>query len=147
MICLQKFFFFIYLLCFLFTPKKKVGGAPQPHPPARSLDTYTTFLNTVVCKGIRFQEQSVLDIKTHFKPTETFQYPHFSSVKKGFVRGEVLILLPTKYLKTAFEENITKFKSRLLNRGYPKNLIETLLSDIKCTERKSALQQKKISGK
>ena len=33
-------------------------------------DTETTFLDTVVCKGERFKEQSILDIKTPFKPTD-----------------------------------------------------------------------------
>ena len=39
----------------------------------------TTFLDTVVYKGNRFHHHSILDIKTHCKPTETFQYTHFSS--------------------------------------------------------------------
>ena len=33
-----------------------------------------TFLDTVVFKGERFIKESILDIKTHYKPTETFQY-------------------------------------------------------------------------
>ena len=91
-------------------------------------------------------------IKTHFKPTETFQYTHFSSthlpgVKNGFVKGEALRLLRTNSSRTRFEENIIKFESPLFVRGYPKNLIETLLSDIKFTERVSALQQKYESWK
>ena len=107
----------------------------------------TTFLDTVVYKGNRFHHQSILDIKTHFKPTETFQYTHFSSshppgVKKGFVKGEALRLLRTNSSKTTFEDNIKKFKSRLLARGYPNNLIEKILSDVKFTERSSALKQK-----
>ena len=61
-------------------------------------DTETVFLDTVIFKGKRFKEQSILDIKTHFKPTEKFQYTHFSSchppgVKTGFVKGEALRLL------------------------------------------------------
>ena len=41
----------------------------------------TTFLDKVVHKGNRFHHHSILDIKTHFKPTETFcQYTHFSSI-------------------------------------------------------------------
>ena len=98
-------------------------------------------------KGKRFRDQSILDIKRHFKPTETFQYTHVSSshppsVEKGFVKGEALRLFRTNSSRTTFEENITKFKSRLLAGVYPKSLIETLLSDIKFTERESALQQK-----
>ena len=59
------------------------------------------------------------------KPTETFQYTHFSSchppsVKIGFVKGEALRLLRTNSSKATFEENISKFKKRLRTRGYPK---------------------------
>ena len=58
----------------------------------------TSFLDTVVYKGNRFHHHSILDTKTHFKPTETFQYTHFFSshpggVKKGFVKKEALRLL------------------------------------------------------
>ena len=53
--------------------------------------------------------------------------------KKGFVKGEVFRLLRTKSSKATFDQKVKKFKSRLLNKGYPKTLIETLLSDIKIT--------------
>ena len=51
------------------------------------------FLDTEVLKGPRFITDKILDVQTHFKPTETFQYTHFSSchplsVNKGFVKGE-----------------------------------------------------------
>ena len=36
------------------------------------------FLDTEVFKGSRFVNGNLLDVKTHFKPTETFQYTHFS---------------------------------------------------------------------
>ena len=61
-------------------------------------------------------KESVLDLRTHFKPTETFQYTFFTSchhplgVKKGFVKGEALRLLRTNSSIKTFEENITKFK-------------------------------------
>ena len=102
------------------------------------------FLDTVVYKGTRFKEKSILDVKTHFKKTETFQYTHFTSchppsVKKGFVKGEALRILRTNSSKTTFEENISNFKKRLIDRGYPQTMIETLLSDIKFKERESAL--------
>ena len=53
---------------------------------------------TVVYKGTRFKEKSILDAKTHFKQTGTFLHTHFTSrhtpnVKKGFVKGEALRIL------------------------------------------------------
>ena len=105
------------------------------------------FLDTVVYKGTRFKEKSILDVKTHFKRTETFQYTHFTSchpqsVKKRFVKGEALRILRTNSSKTTFEENISNFKKRLIDRGYPQTMIKNLLSDIKFTERESAEQQR-----
>ena len=91
-------------------------------------------------------------MRTHFKPTETFQYTHFSSchppgVRKGFIKGEALRLLRTNSSKTTFEENITLFKQRLRCRGYPDNLIDKTLSEVNFSERMSALQNKQKTRK
>ena len=48
-------------------------------------------------------------------------------------------MLRTNSPKTTFEENISNFKKRLIDRGYPQTIIENLLLDIKFTERDSAL--------
>ena len=58
-------------------------------------DKEATFLDSIVYKGERFDNQSILDVRTHFKPTETFQYTHYSSchplgVKTGFIRVKPL---------------------------------------------------------
>ena len=37
-----------------------------------------TFLDTIVYKDTRFDNQSILDVRTHFKSTKTFQYTHYS---------------------------------------------------------------------
>ena len=34
----------------------------------------TTFLDTTVYKGERFEKEPILDVRTHYKPTETLQY-------------------------------------------------------------------------
>jgi len=107
-----------------------------------------TFLDTVVFKGERFTEKSILDIKTHYKTTETFQYTHFSSchppgVKRGFIKGEVIILLRTNSSKTTFEECLANFKQRLEACGYPKKYIERLLSEVTFDSRQSALKKQK----
>ena len=49
-----------------------------------------------------------LYVQTHYKPTETFQYAHFSSshllsVKKGFINRETLHLLRTNSANETFE--------------------------------------------
>ena len=81
-------------------------------------DKEITFLDTCVYKGERFKKESILDVRTYFKPTETFQYTHFISchppgVKKGFIKGEALRLLRTNSSKATFKENITQLKRRL----------------------------------
>ena len=104
------------------------------------------FLDTCIYKGARFEKESILDTRTFFKPTETFQYTHFKSchppgVKKGFVKGEGLRLLRTNSSQETFVENIRKFKLRLRARGYPNNLIDKTLSEVKFSDRKKALQE------
>ena len=102
---------------------------------------------TNVFKGERFAEKSILDIETHFKPTETFQYTHFSSchplgVKKGFIKGEALRLLRTNSSENEFKTKISHFRASLIERGYPESLITATLSDIKFENRNQALLQK-----
>ena len=111
-----------------------------------------TFLDTNVYKGLRFKTESILDVKTHFKPTETFQYTDFTSchppgVKKGFIKGEALRLLRTNSSRLNFEENIAKFKRNLIERGYPEMLIQETLSEVKFENRNAALTQKPKENK
>ena len=104
---------------------------------AETFDTETAFLDTVVYKGTRFKERSILNAETHFKQTETFLHTHFTSchppnVKKGFVQGEALRILRINSSETTFEENNSNLKKekRLMDRGYPQSLIENLLSEL-----------------
>ena len=71
----------------------------------------TTFLDTTLYNRERFEKESILDVRTHYKPTETFQYTNYKSchpagVKKGFVKGEAFRLLRTISSKVMFEESI-----------------------------------------
>ena len=55
-------------------------------------ETEITFLDTKVYKGEIFHKESILDVQTHYKPTETFQFTNFYSchppgVTKGFIKG------------------------------------------------------------
>ena len=91
-------------------------------------------LDTKVFKGPRFTNNKTLDVQTHYKPTEMFQYTHFSSshplsVKKGFIKGETLRLLRTNSVKETFELRKLEFLARLLERGYPRELAENILAE------------------
>ena len=110
-----------------------------------------TFLDTTVFKGERFTEKSILDIKTHYKPTETFQYTHFTSchppgVKRDFINGEARRLLRTNS-STTFDECLANFKQRLEARRYPKQDTERPLSEVNFDQTQSALKQKQKSKK
>jgi len=110
-------------------------------------ETETIFLDTVVYRGDRFLKESILNMRTHFKPTETFQYTNFYSchppgVTKGFIKGEASRLLRTNSSQSIFEENLRNFAVRLKNRGYPAATVEKHLSEIKFSERKASLSNK-----
>ena len=128
-----------------------IEQANNHHPTikftAEISDKETTFLDTYIYKGERLERDAILDVRTHFKPTETFYYAHFSScypqgVKKGFIKGEALRLLITNSSKIIFVEKITNFKAHLLQRGYQEDLINSTLSEVNFKDRKLALQQK-----
>ena len=91
-------------------------------------------------------------MRTQLKPTESFQYTEFSSfhppgVRKGFIKGEALRLLRINSSKKTFEDNIRQFKRKLRARGYPDNFSEKILSEVKFSERSSALQNKQKTPK
>ena len=88
--------------------------------------TEITFLDTKVYKGVRFDKESMLDVQTHYKHTNTnFTYNKYTNfyschppgVKKGFIKGEALRLLRTNSSQITFERNIRNFQNRLLERG------------------------------
>ena len=91
-------------------------------------------------------------MRTHYKPTETFQYTNFNSchlagVKKGFVKGQALRLLRTNSSKDMFDKNIKNFRTRLISRGYPNSLVDKILSEVNFADRKNALTQKQKAQK
>ena len=90
------------------------------------------FLDTTVFKG-QIRKKSNMDIKTHYKPTETFQFTHFATchppgVKHSFIEGQAIRLLRTSSPKEVSEECLLKFKQSFKARGYLENIIEISLS-------------------
>ena len=100
-----------------------------------------------VYKGERFRNESILDVRTHHKPTETFQYTNFHSchppgVKKRIYQRRSVQNSQNNSSENTFEGHIKNFEIRLTSRGYPVGLVKTELSEVKFTDRKSALKQK-----
>ena len=132
--------------------KQFIEQANNHHPTIKFTAEISERETTSLDTSIRFQNDAVLEVCTHLKPAEAFQYTHFSSshqpgVKKGFIKGEALRLLRTNSSKELFEEKIKNFKSHLIERGYPENLIITTLSEVIFEDRKLALQQKQKENK
>ena len=95
---------------------------------------------------------SILDVRTHFKPTEIFQYTNLYSchppgVTKGFIKGEALRLLRTNSCEITFEENVRNFSTRLKNRDYPATTVEKHHSEVILADRKKALEQRNKNAK
>ena len=135
-------------------PKKKsatswispIHPTPRSNSRTKCHQKNNVFLDTEVFKGPRFADSKTLDFQTHYKPTETFQCTHFSpshplSVKKGFI-GETLCLLRTNSIKEIFELRKLECLTRLLERGYPRELAENILAEVKFSSRNEALQNK-----
>ena len=69
------------------------------------------------------------------------------ALKKSSLKGEALTLLRTNSSRVTFTDNIKTFKTCLISRGYPKKLVEKILSEGNYADRKTALTQKKNAQK
>ena len=108
-----------------------------------------TFLDTEIYKGSRFSNESVFDIRTHIKKTETFQYlertsAHPTNVFKAFIKGEII-----RYIRNTSDTNelekITKsFKNRLINRNYKEQEIQEVIENIINKNRNELLKRSKV---
>ena len=116
-------------------------------------ETEVTFLDTEVYKRGRFDKESILDVQTNYKPTETFQCTNFYSchppgMNRGFIKGDwALRLLRTNSSQIKFERNIRNFQNRLLERGYSAAILRKYLSEVKFADRKTAPQQRNKSAR
>ena len=98
----MQFFFFFFFMADIET-KILSKSVTKPTIWKRCIDDTFSLWDVSIHEINKFIEvanyisinQPILDKKTHFKPTETFQYIHFASshplgVKKSFVKGEAL---------------------------------------------------------
>ena len=93
----DKIWNFLNLACLWDISKPDIEQANLHHPTikftAEISDTETVFLDTVVYKGTRFKEKSILDVKTHFKkrkPSSTHISPLVTrrALKKDLSNGK-----------------------------------------------------------
>ena len=88
--------------------------------------------------GQRFNKDSILDVRTHFKsngdiPIHKFLFCHPPGVTKGFIKGEALKLLRT---------NSSEITSILKNRDCPATTVEKHVSEVIFADRKKALEHR-----
>ena len=63
-------------------------------------------------------------------------------VKRGFVKEEALRLLRTNAVKEAFELKKREFVTRPIVWGYPQDLVEKILAEVKFSSRNTALKKR-----
>ena len=106
------------------------------------------FLDTVIYKGERFENEQIPDIKTFIKPTETFQFlhresSHPSSVFKAFIKGEILRYKRNTNSVTDFKAQTAAFKKRLINRKYSNTEIDKVIEETQNINRTDLLTKQK----
>ena len=109
----------------------------------------TTFLDPTVYKGERFEKERILDVCTHFKPTETCQYTHFNSCHPPGVEKRFCQRRSTGFLEQTLQnshlnlDRTLKISKRALHReATQSNSRRDSLRTIKHEDRKEALKQK-----
>ena len=85
--------------------------------------TAITFLDVNIYKGKRFFNDSILDMKTYFKPTNSFLYLHRNSCHNRHVFSALIKNEVVRYIKTTSDQDVlqhmlTQFKLNLIKRGY-----------------------------
>ena len=105
-----------------------------------------TYLDIDIHKGTRFRQHGILDITTHFKPTNTFQYVHGSSCHpistyKSVAKGECIRFLRTNSDPDTYKHTVETHKQHLHNRHFPKHII-TQNTQIPFTDRTNTLEDK-----
>ena len=107
---------------------------------------HAVFLDTEVFKGPWFIQGKIPDVQTHFKSTKTFQY-HPLSVKKGFVKRRSFTLNSNELGLGIIALKKKEFLTREIERGYPQELVETILAEVRFESRRTALQNKPKTSK
>ena len=90
------------------------------------------FLDITIHKGKCFQETNLLDIKTFFKKTNTFQYLHYKSAHPPSTRKAVITVEATRFRRTNsnVDDTITQLKEHLQDRNYPEHLLSDTLAKV-----------------
>ena len=120
---------------------------------AQISDKEINFLDTTVFKGERFNKQAILDIRTHFKPTETSgTLTSLPAIHQGLEKG-LSKVKPYFFLEQTLQRNLplnipcTQFKTRLRARDYPKSLVERIKNNVRSQMKERHYNKERQCGK
>jgi hypothetical protein len=113
-------------------------------------DQETTFLDTEVYKGPRLSKTGTLDIRSHVKPTETYQFLERSSchpeqVFSGFMKGRMITFIRNNSQASTLKEISDIYREKLSQRGYKPKEIAKATQESNFPEREKALEERKKS--
>ena len=88
-----------------------------------------------------------LDLKTYFKPTNSFMYLHRESclcrhVFTGFIKGEAIRHIPNANDKNELQAILSSFKLNLMKRGYNELEIDDNINQALSNRRAEFLNKK-----
>ena len=111
------------------------------HPSIKTVEVpETTFSDTTIYRGEGLNRESVLDLRNHFKPTETFQFTfyvtcHPAGAKKGSTKRKESRLLGIDSSKQIFVQN--KIGGERQRKTTRKHFINTLIN-VNCLVQQAA---------
>lgn len=105
------------------------------------------YLDLELYKGNRFEETGILDIRPHYKSTNTYQYldinsAHPPSVHRGIVKGELVRILRSCSDLETFINHSRKLMEHLKDRGYGNGLLNRAFSEVTFNNRSAYLEDK-----
>ena len=79
------------------------------------------FVYVNISKGTRFSNENILEVKTHFKPTNAFLYLdrkrcHSRHVFAGLIKGEVIRYIRTTNNDVDLQYILLQFRLNLIKR-------------------------------
>ena len=100
------------------------------------------FLDLLIFKGRRFLDRNIFDIKTYEKELNKYLYiprssGHPIALKKSFIKAETIRHARNCSDILDFNNQIEKFKSRLMARGYKSLFIDKILVEVDYKDREN----------
>ena len=107
-----------------------------------------TYLDTEIYKGERFKQTGILDIKSHIKKTETYQYlstdsSHPKHTFNSITKAETIRHIRNNSNEKELNIHLSTLKNKLIKRGYNRNKTNEIINKTKDnTDRVNILSHK-----